>query len=139
MIYAFTVVSSMTLLMLLCVLKGPNPQVNALVVKDLDMPLTEEVLQHLVEEDTLAKDFCQLSLHALAGTESEDAFKIRAKIKNKKILILIDSGSSHSFVSFAFLNQVGIQSVPIAPRCVRTMKGECWCVVVISKYVGAIV
>ena len=107
--------------------KRPQPQVNALVVKDLDMPLTEEVLQHLVEEDTLAKDFCQLSLHALAGTEFEDAIKIRAKIKNKKILILIDSGSSDSFVSSAFLNQVGIQSVPIAPRCVRTIKGVLVC------------
>ena len=103
--------------------KRPQPQVNALVVKDSDMPLTEEVLQHLVEEDTLAKDFCQLSLHALAGTESEDAIKIRAKIKNKKILILIDSGSSHSFVSSTFLQTVGLVLVPTAPQQVQLANG----------------
>jgi hypothetical protein len=41
----------------------------------------------------------QLSLNAIAGTKEGDSMRILALVKKKAILILIDSGSSHSFVT----------------------------------------
>lgn len=99
-------------------------QVNALALNDLDVVLTDEVLNQLATEDALTEDFCQLSLNALVGTDSGDAMKVRALVKNKVMLILIDSGSSHSFVSQNFLNTVGIQSKPAPPKQVKLANGE---------------
>lgn len=79
--------------------KRPGAQVNALVVNSLDAELTEEVLTQLAIEDSLAADFCQLSLNAIVGTDGGEALKLRALVQNKVMLILVDSGSTHSFVS----------------------------------------
>jgi hypothetical protein len=93
-------------------------------VDDLDVVLTEEVLNQLAIEDTLAADFCQLSLNALSGTEVGDVMKVRALVQNKVMLILIDSGSSHSFVSEHFVKTVGIQTLQTTPRQVKLAKGQ---------------
>lgn len=49
--------------------KRTKAQVNALVVNDLDMPLTEEVLAQLAIEDSLSAEFFHLSLNAISGIE----------------------------------------------------------------------
>jgi hypothetical protein len=101
-----------------------QPQINALVLNDLDVTLTEEVLTKLAIEDALAEDFGQLSLNALAGTDVGEVLKVRALVHNKIMLTLVDSGSSHSFVSESFLHTVGIQSVPTEPRKVQLANGD---------------
>ena len=105
--------------------KRPQPQLNALALNDLDVVLTEEVLNQLAVEDALASDFCQLSLNALAGTEQGQAMKLRALVQNKVLLILVDSGSSHSFISKAFVQMLGISTVPMSPQQVRLANGDC--------------
>ncbi|WVZ52980.1 hypothetical protein U9M48_003975 [Paspalum notatum var. saurae] len=59
--------------------------------------LTDEVLTQLAMEDSLAAEFGTLYLNAVAGTETGCCFKLRALVNNKVMLILVDSGSSHSF------------------------------------------
>ena len=75
-------------------------------------------------EDTLSEDFEQLSLKALAGTAHGDALQLRSRVANKAMLVLVDSGSSHSFVSSSFLNTVGIQSVDAPPKKVKMANGQ---------------
>ena len=102
----------------------PKAQLNALVTNPLDMPLSEEVVAQLELEDSLASEFCQLSLNALAGTAHGDVMQIQALVQNKTMLTLIDTGSSHSFVSAAFLDTVGIKPVPTVPRQVKLANGQ---------------
>ena len=109
----------------------PQAQVHALVANDLDMPLSEEVVAQLELEDSLTAEFCQLSLNALAGTDHGDALKLKAKVKNQAMLTLVDSGSTHSFVSSEFLAKVGITPVPTTPKQVKLPNGDilisdCW-------------
>jgi hypothetical protein len=103
--------------------KRPQAQVHAQAVNDLDQ-LSEEVLTQLAEEDSITDNFQQLSLNAIAGTAEGDVLKLRAMVKNKVMLILLDSGSSHSFVSFSFLQQVGIEPVPMSPKQVKVANGQ---------------
>lgn len=105
-------------------LKCPKPAVNAMVVNDLDVNLTDEVLHQLDLEDALTSEFCQFSLNVVTGTDHGQALKLRALVQNKVMLILVDSGSSHSFVSASFLAACGIQSVSMAPKQVRVANGE---------------
>lgn len=101
-----------------------QPQLNALVLNDLDVVLTDEVLNQLAVEDALAEDFCQLSLNALAGTEKGEAMKFRALVKNKVMLVLVDSGSTHSFISQNFLSTVGLSTQSIPAKQVRLANGD---------------
>lgn len=88
--------------------KRPQPALNAVVVNDLDVPLTNEVFHELDLEDSITSEFCQLSLNALAGTDKGGPLNLRALVKNKVMLNLMDSDNSHSFVSSSFLPTCGI-------------------------------
>jgi hypothetical protein len=79
--------------------KKTKPQLNALIVNDLDVELTDETLDQLAVEDVLAEEMGQLSLNAISGTEAGDSMRIRALVHNQAMLTLIDLGSSHIFVS----------------------------------------
>jgi len=102
----------------------PKAQVNALVTNDLDMPLSEELVAQLELEESLTSEFCQLSVNALAGTDQGNAMKLKALAKNQIMLTLVDTGSTHSFVSSEFLKKVGIQFVPTTPKQVRLPNGQ---------------
>ena len=104
--------------------KRPQAQVHALAINDLDQALTEEVLTQLAVEDSLQEEFEQLSLNALAGTASGEVMRLRATVKNKVMLILLDSGSSHSFVNSSFLSIVGITPVPVSSKKVKLANGQ---------------
>lgn len=104
--------------------KRPKAQVNALCLNNLDLQLTDEVLAQLDMEDALAEEFGTLSLNAIARTEEGEAFRIRALVKNKVMLMLVDSGSSHSFISSDFLNTVGLQPTTASPKQVRVANGD---------------
>jgi len=45
-------------------------------------------------------------------------------VKNKVMLTLVDSGSTHSFVSSQFLQQVGITPSPTVPTSVKLANGQ---------------
>jgi hypothetical protein len=75
-------------------------------------------------EDALAGDFCQLSLNALSSTNNDNSIKLKTQIKDKIMLILLDSGSSHSFISSHFVQLAKIPTVPIPPRKIKLANGE---------------
>jgi hypothetical protein len=50
--------------------------------------------------------------------------RIRALVQNKVMLILVDFGSSHSFVNQSFLDQTGIVTRAAVPLQVRVVNGE---------------
>jgi hypothetical protein len=78
----------------------------------------------LEAEVILTVEMGQLSLNAMSGTDSGDSMRICALVYNKVMVILVDFGSSHSFVSSVFLVQTGIPSQPVAPVQVRVANGE---------------
>ena len=63
--------------------KKAKAQANALVVNDLDMPLSEEILTQLAMEDSILDDFGQISLNAISSTDSGETLKVRALVKNQ--------------------------------------------------------
>jgi len=104
--------------------KRPQAQVHALAVNDLDQPLSEEVLTQLAVEDAITNNFQQLCSNAIAGTAEGDVLNLRAMVRNKVMLILLDSGSARSFVNFSFLQQVGIKPVPMSPKQFKVANGQ---------------
>ena len=99
-------------------------QADALVLNNLDMVMEDEVLNQLETEDALASEFCQLSLNAIAGTEGQDCIKVRALVENQVMIILIDSGSSHSFVSNSLVTKINMKTASIPASQVKVANGE---------------
>jgi hypothetical protein len=84
--------------------KRNKPQANALAVNDLDRDLPDEVLNDLATEDALEEEFGQLSINAISSTQQKDCMQIQAQVRDKTMIILMDSGSSHSFISSHFVD-----------------------------------
>ncbi|WVZ96210.1 LOW QUALITY PROTEIN: hypothetical protein U9M48_041877, partial [Paspalum notatum var. saurae] len=99
-------------------------QVNALIVNDLDKEIPEEILNQLAVEDAIAEEFCNLSLNALAGTESQGCLKLRAIVNKKVVLLLIDSGSSYSFINSTFVDTVGLSTAAAPVQQVQVANGQ---------------
>ena len=79
--------------------KRNKPQANALILNDLDKELSDDTLNELAAEDALHEEFCQLSLNALSSNDNVNCIKLKSRVKDKVMLILLGSGSSHSFIS----------------------------------------
>jgi hypothetical protein len=63
--------------------KKQKPQINALVVNDLEKTeITEDMLNQLAVEDALTEYFGQLSLNALSSSETKNSIKLKAMVKD---------------------------------------------------------
>jgi hypothetical protein len=52
-----------------------------LVLNDLDKEeITEDHLNQLAVEDALAENFCQLSLHAISTSDSDNSIKLKTQV-----------------------------------------------------------
>jgi hypothetical protein len=94
--------------------KRGNKQLNALVVNDLDRPLSDEILNEFAVDELLTESFGNLAINAMASTTEPDTMKLKATVRNKTMLILIDSGSTNSFISSQFVDLTRLPAIPIA-------------------------
>jgi hypothetical protein len=99
--------------------KRTQIQLNSLVTDDGEMILTDDILQKLDREDVAREEFCHLSLSALSGTDDADSMRVRALSKKQVMLILVDSGSSSTFISTAMVARIGLKTVSCAATTVR--------------------
>jgi hypothetical protein len=105
--------------------KRNKPHLHALVVNDLDREIPEELLNEMVVDEMLTETFGQLSLNAIAGIEGANSIQLKATVKNKTMLILVDTGSSHSFVSSQFVHMTQLPTLPMPQQRIRLTDGSC--------------
>lgn len=93
------------------------------------MQITEVIPDDLLnavvaEEDSDAEEQYHISLNALSGASRHNAIRLRALVQNKVLLMLVDSGSSHSFIDLNFAQLLGLQLCPISPSLVQVANGD---------------
>lgn len=76
--------------------------------------LAEEVLNMLELQDVAEAQLLSLSIHAMAGSEGAETLRLRAMVGNQVFIILVDSGSSSSFIHSHLLTKTEceVQTVP---------------------------
>ncbi|MCY6488462.1 retropepsin-like aspartic protease, partial [Actinobacillus pleuropneumoniae] len=97
-----------------------------------DPPLEE---QEAIEEDNqkeIVSDEPVISLNALAGISSPQTLKIRGFLKHRRVVVLIDSGSTHNFIHqkvaeavHCFVRAVSNFQVQIADGGTMKCEGHC--------------
>jgi hypothetical protein len=80
--------------------------VNAIEQEIDPIILSEEVLNLMEMNDIAEAQHLSLSLNALSGSESNNCLRLRALVGNQVMLILVDSGSSNSFINENMLDRI---------------------------------
>lgn len=104
--------------------KRVGPQLHSLTVEDMGLLLSDEVLHNLDQEDQTLEESYKLSLNAISGTDQEGCMRVRALIKNQVMVILVDSGSSTTFVSQKMVNKLNLQTESCQAIRVKVANGE---------------
>ena len=65
-----------------------------------------------------------ISSAALEGNVTPQTVRLQGLIQNQKVLMLIDSGSSHSFISENFTGRIAAKTEELPPVSVRVANGQ---------------
>lgn len=66
----------------------------------------------------------EISLHAMAGMHSSDTMRVMGSLRNKKVSVLVDTGSTHNFVCQQMAAKVGLQPTSKGGLEVMVASGE---------------
>lgn len=62
------------------------------------------------EEPTTVSELAEVSMNSVVGLSSPRTMKLRGTIKDEDVVIMIDSGASHNFVSKKLVSQLELNA-----------------------------
>lgn len=86
--------------------------------------LSEEVLNLMEMHDLAGAQLLSLSINAIAGSEDSHCLRLRALVGNQVMLILVDSGSSNSFINASMVDRINCETIDVAPMPVKVANGQ---------------
>ncbi|KAD4888929.1 hypothetical protein E3N88_21002 [Mikania micrantha] len=102
---------------------GPGHRCQAgtlkLLAADEDQDETVEPDPQESNEET-----AEISLHAILGRPHPTTMKVHGKINQTEVLILVDGGSTHNFVSDVLVNELKLETQLIEPFGVQIGNGD---------------
>ena len=107
--------------------KKQGAQLLTIQVGEFGEVLTDDAvhaLELLDEPEGEPAECCLLSSHATSGTESSACIRLQAQVGDQMMLLLLDSGSSHSFIDASFAARIGVDLVKIDAVPVKVANGE---------------
>ncbi|KAJ0501159.1 putative retrotransposon gag domain, aspartic peptidase domain superfamily [Helianthus annuus] len=69
-------------------------------------------------------DAAEISLHAIFGRSHPTTIKVHGKLNSTEVLILVDGGSTHNFISDVLVNELKMATQPVAPFGVQIGNGD---------------
>uniref|UniRef100_A0ACD5VTD4 Uncharacterized protein n=1 Tax=Avena sativa TaxID=4498 RepID=A0ACD5VTD4_AVESA len=104
--------------------KKPAAELHVVTTEDTPELLSDEILNMIEQNDLAQATQLSLSIHALAGTEGANTLRLRALKGNQVLLILVDSGSSDSFINANMLDKIQCTIQETKPIPVKIANGE---------------
>lgn len=97
----------------------------AQIISEEQVYLEDAMLDALAVEKTAAEAAAFLSVNALLGSQNPKTIRLRAMVDNKVMLLLVDSGSSHTFIDqqLAYMLQCPTSPLHVSLR-VKVANGE---------------
>jgi len=66
----------------------------------------------------------EISLHALPGLVNSKTNRVEGKVRNHRLMVLIDSGSTHNFLDEKITKKLGCIAINMQPLTVIVANGE---------------
>jgi hypothetical protein len=86
--------------------------------------LSEYILTALELSTLSSEENCFISLNAITSTQSNKVIHLRALVGNQVLSILIDSGSSHTFLNSSMLTRIPSTAVTVPGMRVKVANGQ---------------
>nr|XP_051225897.1 uncharacterized protein LOC127343754 [Lolium perenne] len=104
----------------------PVAQLLTIQLGDYGEILSDDAVRalELLDEPVSQADCYMISTHALTGTEAPAALRLPVTVGNQVMILLVDSGSSHSFINRNFVDNIGLQQVSIPAIPVKLANGH---------------
>jgi hypothetical protein len=80
-----------------------------------------------LDDDTAAKAVTKdlrISLHALTSIDIADTMKLHVQVNDKTPVVLVDIGSTHTFMNAAVVNHLGLPATPRPGLSIKVANGE---------------
>jgi hypothetical protein len=99
-------------------------QLKAMQLDQHQEILSDEMLEVVTHMETLSLNEAEhLSLNALKGTDNDSTIRLPATVNDLKMLMLVDSGSTTSFVDCGMVAKLGLIPQPTSPVYVKVANG----------------
>ncbi|CAA0816638.1 transducin family protein / WD-40 repeat family protein, partial [Striga hermonthica] len=66
----------------------------------------------------------EISVHAMAGTQGPKTMKMPVWVRDRRVIVLIDNGSSHNFITSSLSDKLNLHVTKVEPFEVRVANGE---------------
>ncbi|CAA0827400.1 Unknown protein, partial [Striga hermonthica] len=94
-----------------------------IIDSDEEEPETEENLEH--EDEVMVPDEeAEISMHAMAETRGPRTMRLPALVKDRRVFVLVDNGSSHNFINATLSQKLKLPMTKIELFEVRVANGE---------------
>jgi hypothetical protein len=107
-------------------MEGTTTQLDAMGTKSSDGGgiLSNYLLDDMELHALTAEEDCHISLDAISGTQSTKGIHLRELVRNQVLSILVDSGSSISFLNASMISRIQCQVLPVKPMVVEVANGQ---------------
>jgi predicted aspartyl protease len=100
-------------------------QLKAMQVDTSNEVLSDEIIEMVTNMESLAMEEAeQLSMNAISGTDTDSTIQLPARVNNLTVLMLVDSGSTGSFIDAAMVSKLGLIPQSRAPIHVKVANGQ---------------
>lgn len=86
--------------------------------------IPDDVLDAICSVDLTEDPDMHLSLNAIFSTDNPEVIQLRVLVGNKTLLMLLDSGSSHSYLNKDVIEYIRCTTTPISTRVVKVANGS---------------
>jgi hypothetical protein len=93
------------------------------LVEILQMSVVDSEGEESEGNSSSEETFMHMSLGAIGGTVKKKSLHLQGTIRDKQVLILVDSGSFGNFISSAAVEQLGLPTIDIDPVTVTVANG----------------
>ncbi|CAA0836886.1 Unknown protein, partial [Striga hermonthica] len=76
------------------------------------------------EEVEVLEDEAEISVHAMAGTKGPRTMRLPAWVKDRRVTVVVDNGSSHNFINATLSHKLKLPTSMVEPFEVRVANGE---------------
>lgn len=75
-------------------------------------------------DEDIADDELRISLHALTRIAARDAIRLCVLIRSVELTVLVDSGSTHTFINDEVARRIGLNVTPRSSLTVKVANGD---------------